>query len=200
MQLRSLYLAGALLAAVCTPGALRAQAIAATPFVGVYTHANSFDELRSNAGDILRFKRDGSLALGVNLELGPFRGSLAYASDATIEARDTPGVHGDIGDGQLLAATADIVVRPIPRMGGIQPYALLGGGVKRYDYSLNQNPASAFPSEDTDPALHLGLGADVMFGGLGLMVEFSDFISRGQAGNPTQHDGFGSLGLRLRLF
>ena len=43
-----------------------------------------------------------------------------------------------------------------------------------------------------------------MFGGVGIVGEVTDYVSKGQADasgdKPLQHDAYGLVGLRLRLF
>src|SRR5690606_12143775 len=126
-----------------------------------------------------RLDRSGTFGLGLNVELGWLRGSVAYATGASISEEGVDG--GDIGDGSVLAVAADVVVRPLPRL-LVQPYLLGGVGLKRQDFSyddegLGTNP---LPSDKTDFALHAGIGADVMLGRIGIMAEITDYITRNE--------------------
>ena len=203
----SVALAGASLLLASAAGALRAQSITLSPLVGVYTQANSVDQLRSNA-NALSIKRESALALGGNLDIGFLRASLNYVSGATVQQNGTTSFSssGEIGKGKILMGAADAVLRPIPRLIVLQPYALAGIGFKKFDYDTNQNLSSAFGSvkSNSTAAFHAGVGADLMFGGIGVMAEVTDYISKGQqdagASSQMQHDAYGLLGLKFRLF
>jgi hypothetical protein len=91
-------------------------------------------------------------------------------------------------------------VRPLPRL-LVQPYLLGGVGLKRQDFSftddgLGENP---LPSDRTDLALHVGIGADLMLGGVGIMAEVTDYVTRTEEKTFGQHDAFAFVGLRIRL-
>lgn len=190
-------LAGVALLLCGVAGGARAQGIAITPQIGAYTNASSFDELRSSA-DQIRVQRQAQLGLGVALELGHLRGSLSYVSGATLDDKGPEGLD-NVGDGKLLAAAVDYVLRPLPRIVTVQPYLLGGVGYKRADYSFNDDRFRIFDRTDSDLALHAGLGVDVMFGPIGVQAEVTDYISKGSNGASAQHDAFGTLGLRLHL-
>ncbi len=195
-------LGGAVLLLALGSGSARAQSITISPLVGVYTQANSLDQLRAQA-DTISIKRQSALALGANVELGFLRASLNYVSGATIQAKSGTSITGDLGKGQILMGAADAVLRPIPRIVIFQPYALAGIGFKKFDYDINQTSLGTVKSNST-AAFHAGLGADLMFGGLGVVAEVTDYISQGEpdaAGKKQlQHDAYGMLGLRFRLF
>ncbi len=204
MRTRGLtVLGGAALLLALGAGAAHAQSITISPLVGVYGQANSLDHLRSQADSIFNVKRESALALGANLELGFLRASLNYVSGATIQAKSGTSVTGDLGKGKILMGAADAVIRPIPRIVVFQPYALAGIGFKKFDYDINQTSLGTVKSNST-AAFHAGLGADLMFGGLGVVAEVTDYISQGEpdaAGKKQlQHDAYGMVGLRFRLF
>lgn len=187
-----------LVAALLVPAGAGAQEIHVTPLIGAYTQASDFEELRGDA-ETIRATRESALALGLNVELGALRASIAYASDATLQD-DGVENRDRIGTASLLAASADLVLRPIPRIFGVQPYALGGVGLKRAAYSYERDGfGDAFPEDDSDVGAHLGLGADFMFGRLGLTAEVSDYLTRSASGDWDQHDAFGMVGLRLRI-
>ena len=176
------------------PAAAHAQTI--TPQIGVYIPGNSVDSLRT-AAKTVRVQREGTLALGLNIDLGVLRGSIAYATAAKLN--DKTSTNTDVGKGKLIAAAADLVIRPIPRLIVIQPYLLAGAGVRRADYSYDTSGFDAFPKNDTDLALHAGVGADIMLGPVGVSAEVTDFISKDTADKWKQHDAFGFAGLRLKF-
>jgi hypothetical protein len=184
-----LFSAAAVLAvAVAVP--LRAQ-IAITPMLGGYVPASDVNQVRGSATDIAK-TREGTLALGVNVDLGPLRGSVAYASGTTIKNANK----ADIGKGSVLATTADFVIRPLPRI-LVQPYLVAGAGEKFYKY--NESTTLNSGGDDQDFALHAGFGADLNLGSIGVMAELTDFISKGADAKWNVHDAFLMVGLKLRL-
>jgi hypothetical protein len=179
------------------PNISAAQGFTVTPTLGVFIPASDLRELRETAAQA-RLERSGTLGLGLKVEAGWLRGSLAYATGATLTDRGVTN-RGEIGDGSVLAAAADVVMRPLPRV-VVQPYLLGGVGVKRQDYSYNDDQfGDIFPREKTDLALHLGIGADASLGGFGIMAEISDFVSRRPDDSFGQHDAFAMVGLTFRL-
>jgi len=180
-----------------TAGSAQAQ-LHITPSVGAYIPASDLRDLRSQA-DQTRLDREGTLGLGLNIEFGMLRGSIAYASGAKITDQGVSN-RENLGDGSVLAAAADIVLRPLPRL-LVQPYLLGGVGYKRLDYSYDDDGISTnpLPADNREFALHGGVGADLMFGSLGIMAEVTDFVSKDQNDKWGMHDAFVMVGLRLRL-
>jgi opacity protein-like surface antigen len=180
---------------LATPAAAQ---IYITPAAGVFIPASDLVDLEGQA-EATRLSRSGTLGLGVNLELGWLRGSVAYATGATISDEGVTG-EDEIGDGSVLAVAADLIVRPLPRL-LVQPYLLGGVGLKRQDFSYNDDGVGTnpLPSDKTDFALHAGLGADVMLGRIGIMAEVTDYITRNEDSTFGQHDAFAMVGLRVRL-
>jgi hypothetical protein len=178
------------------PAAQASGQIYITPAAGVFIPASDLEDLEGQA-EATRLSRSGTLGLGVNLELGWLRGSVAYATGATISDEGVTG-DDDIGDGSVLAVAADLILRPLPRL-LVQPYLLAGVGLKRQDYSYDGVGTNPLPDELTDFALHAGLGADVMLGRFGVMAEITDYITRNDDSTFGQHDAFAMVGLRVRL-
>jgi hypothetical protein len=183
-------------ATILSAAPLTAQ-IHVTPSIGTFIPATDLRDLRSEA-DQLRIRREGALGLGLNVDAGWLRGSLAYASGATLTESGVQN-RDDIGDGSVLAVAADIVFRPLPRIIA-QPYLLGGLGYKQQDYSYSRDGLSSpLSRESRDVALHVGIGADVMFGSFGIMAEITDYITRHDDASFGQHDAFAFVGLRVRL-
>jgi hypothetical protein len=176
-----------------------AQGIAVTPLVGVYIPGGSFGELRSGIQDT-EYRRKATLGLGANIDLGSLRVSAAYATGATISQDSGIGEDDEIGDGDVLSIAADLVLRPLPRLVIFQPYLFGGAGLKHQNYSFNDPLSVSTFKDESDLTLHIGLGADVMIGRLGLIAEISDFISQNNNDDWKTHDAFGMVGLKLRLF
>ena len=182
-------------AVVLSPATALAQ-LHVSPLVGIYIPASDLYSLRNEAQDV-SVQKEGTFAMGANLEFGMFRASVAYASGAQINERGVQN-RDNVGEGKLLAVAGDLVLRPLPRL-LVQPYLLLGAGVRRENYSYEDDGvANALPDEQSDFAFHGGIGADLMLGRIGIVAEVTDWITKNQS-DDFQHDAFGFVGLRLRL-
>jgi hypothetical protein len=183
------FLSGAALVAAIAPFA--ASQVTITPMAGGYIAASDVNQVSSGAQNLAR-SRDGTLSLGADVDFGSLRGSFAYASGTTIQNASRQA----IGKGSMFATTADLVLRPMPRI-FVQPYLIAGAGEKFYRYDQS---ASVFTGGDTKAfGLHGGVGADVMFGSLGVAGELTDFVSKGADDKWDVHDAFLMVGLKLRL-
>jgi len=182
------YTAAALL--VATASLAHAQ-VAITPMAGGYVPASDVNQVPGTAANIAK-TRDGTLSLGADLDLGAFRLSGAYATGTTIKNASRQ----DIGKGSVLATTADLVIRPLPRI-VVQPYLVAGAGEKFYKY--DQSPTLFSGGDRKAFAVHGGLGADVMLGSVGVVAELTDFVSKGADSKWDVHDAFLMAGLKLRL-
>jgi hypothetical protein len=168
--------------------------IAITPLVGGYIPGGSLKDVQAGAEQVA-VEREGTLALGVNLDLGLLRGSLAYASGTTIRNAQRE----DIGEGKVLAAAADVVLRPLPRL-LVQPYLLGGVGLKNLSYDKDDGIANALlPDDRSALSLHAGIGADVALGPIAIVAELTDFISRDANDKWNVHDAFLMAGIKLKL-
>jgi hypothetical protein len=182
------------------PAMSHAQGITVTPSIGVYIPASDVYQLRDDAQQIFNVDKEGTLALGLNVQLGMLRGSIAYASGAQLNERGVQNREA-VGEGKLLTVAGDVVLRPIPRLIIVQPYLIAGAGLRREDYSYaDDGVANALPSDQSDFGLHAGIGADVMLGKIGLVAEFTDFITKDEADDWAQHDAFAFVGLKLKVF
>jgi hypothetical protein len=177
-----------LLAAAAGPAGAQTLSVVA----GAYVPASDFYEIRQGAQTVAA-AREAALAVGVNLERGLLRASLAWATGATLTEEGVEN-GADIGDGSVLAGTLGVVVRPVPRI-VVQPYALAGVGAKRQTFSL----ADVGARSATDLTLQIGIGADLVLGPLGLVLEVTDYISRRPESGGGQHDAFVLAGIRFRL-
>jgi hypothetical protein len=184
--------------ALLAPAAAQAQGISVTPHAGVYIPASDLYQLRDDAS-ALTVDKEGTFAFGLNVEFGMLRGTLAYASGAQLNERGVQN-QDNVGEGKLLAVAGDIVLRPIPRLIIVQPYILAGAGLRQENYSYESGTGGAFPQDQSDFALHAGIGADIMLGRIGVVAEFSDFITKDDEDKWNQHDAFATVGLKLRLF
>ena len=186
-------------AGLLIPAVSHAQGITVTPSIGVYVPASDLYQLRDETQQ-LTVDKEGTFALGANIELGMFRGTIAYASGAQLNERGVQN-RESVGEGKLLAVAGDVVLRPIPRLIIVQPYLIAGAGLRREDYSYDDDGVSdALPKDQSDFALHAGVGADVMLGRIGIVAEFTDFITQDEGDKWDQHDAFAFVGLKLKLF
>lgn len=177
--------------ALSAPAAAGAQ-VALTPLVGGYIPASNVNQVTGSAQNIAK-TRDGTLALGLNLDLASmFRVSALYASGTTLKNANRQ----DIGKGKVGAVAGDLVIRPLPRI-LVQPYIVAGAGEKFYKYDQSTTLASGGDKQSF--ALHGGLGADLMLGPIGAVAELTDFVSKGADDKWNVHDAFLMLGLKLRL-
>ena len=175
-----------------------AQLLEVNPRVGLYAPLTDLGDAGSTASAIFA-ERSGALALGLGVELGflPIRANLDYVTGAEVNEQ---GV-GEATDATMLAVSADFIFRPLPRLIIIEPYLFAGAGLRQYDF----DPADPNVSEledASDPAIHLGGGAELMLGPLNLNAEIGDYISWYEIQNDEtdmQHDLFVSIGLVLGL-
>jgi hypothetical protein len=193
-QVRSAFAAAGLVAALSAfmlpLPALHAQ-IAITPLFGGYVPAGNLNDITGSAQNVAK-TRDGTLSLGLNLDLGPLRGSVAYASGTTLKNASRQ----DIGKGNVVAAAADLVIRPIPRI-LVQPYLIAGAGQKWMKY--DSSPTLVSGGDTRTFALHGGFGADLMLGSLGVAAELTDFLSKNSDDKWKVNDAFLMVGLRFAM-
>lgn len=183
----SRYLAAlALIAAIPAAGHAQLSILA-----GGYVPGSSVHQVTSGAQTVAE-KRQGTLSLGANLDLGPFRVSGAYASGTTIQNANRQ----DVGKGNVLGLAGDLVIRPLPRL-LVQPYLLGGAGQTFYKY--DQNATFTDNTTRRQFAWHGGVGADVKLGGLGVMAELTDFVSKDAADKWNVHDAFFMVGVKLGM-
>lgn len=190
----SVGLAAAVGLLLAAPALASGQGI--TVLGGAYVPASSLADLEGEA-ERVRVDREGSLALGLNLDLGSLRGTVRYATEATLSERGVDDTSG-IESGTLLAAAVDYVARPLPRLLGLQPYVLGGVGLKRMGYSYAEEGATnPFPESERQFAVHFGAGVDLRLAGIGIVIEADDFVGFDDGFGP--HDAFIMAGIRLGL-
>jgi hypothetical protein len=165
--------------------------VSITPLIGGYVPASNVNQVPGDGLNIAK-TRDGTLSLGGDIDFGMFRATVAYASGTTIKNVNKD----DIGKGSVLATTADVVIRPLPRI-LVQPYIVAGGGEKFYKYDTS--PTLLSGGNRNAFALHGGLGADMMLGSVGVAAELTDFLSKGADDKWNVHDAFLMAGLKFRL-
>jgi hypothetical protein len=196
--------------AILALGAVPAAAQIVVPKIGLYAPASGLGEAVAAGQDVAR-ERAGSLAIGLGLELGlpvlPFgvRGNLEFATGSTVTAEGT--TTQPEAESTLLVLVADAVFRPLPRLVLVQPYLLVGGGLKRHEFQVQDlapQDRQLFPPDQSNPTFHIGTGLDFALGPLGALVEVSDYISRIESETAgerrRQNDIFVMIGLRVSMF
>jgi hypothetical protein len=192
-------------AAVLLLGVRPAEAqIRLIPQVGIYT---PFGELPSPGAGADALQKDGTLAFGAALEIGTpdavsFRINALHATDSEVPHTDL-GCDDDCARSTVSAGTATLVLR-LPNLVLVQPYVLAGGGVKRYDFELDDlenEGVAAVLSDQNQLTGHLGAGVELNLGLLRLVGEVSDLVSQfdtegdvGESGD-LQHDVYFTVGL-----
>jgi len=196
----------AVLACALLPRSSAAQ-IRLIPQVGLY---NQFSDLPSVGTGFQDVKKKASLAYGGALELGKpdkvsFRVNVLHASDSEVPVGSVGCSGTDCARSTLTSATATLALRPIPNLIIVQPYALAGGGVKRYDYTkqdFQQEGLRSLFNDQNQLTGHLGVGAEVNLGLVRVVGEVADLVSKYDNGQNTssssdqlQNDMFMTVGL-----
>jgi hypothetical protein len=175
------------------------------PQIGLYT---PFAELPSAQAGADELKKDGTFAFGAALELGTpdavsFRVNVLHATDSDVPVTDI-GCDQDCARSSVSTATATLALRPLPNLVVVQPFLLLGGGVKRYDFTredLSNEGLEAILNDQNQLTGHLGLGAELNLGLLRVVGEVSDLVSQFDVegdlfeSDDLQHDVYFTVGL-----
>lgn len=197
---------GTLLLASLHPPEAGAQ-IRVVPRVGLYVPANGVGRVSTTDGVRDLRRRPPSLGLGGDLELGPpdrtsFRLSALYGTAADVPVAGV-GCEAEACGGRsaLVTVTGSVALRPLPARRLIQPYLLLGGGVKRYAFEFAGG--SGIPEGLVEAAIagQIGVGMEWTLGILRGVVQLSDLVGgsvvRAEGEGGIQHDLFVTLGLTL---
>jgi hypothetical protein len=185
---RSALLALAILA---LPAAASAQ-FGFIPRAGIYIPAGEFAEIDDAIEGTIEVDKEAAFALGATVEISRLYFSVDYVTGSQLSS-DGLDDGDDLGNGSLVALAGGFFFRPgIPF---IQPHVRLGAGVKRQNYSFDDEGLDIdFPDNDTDFALHGAIGLSLMLGGLGVSAELADYVT---ADGFEPNDLILSLGLRL---
>jgi hypothetical protein len=175
-------------ALVVLPAAASAQ-IGVTPRFGIHIPAGEFGEFE-DATDTIELEKEASLTLGATLDLGRFYAGFDYVTGATLTEDGVDG-EDEVGNGSLAAAAAGF--RFSLGLPLIQPHVRLGAGVKRLDFSFDDDPLDEIDDE-TQVALHGAIGATLGLGGLGITAELADYVT---VDGFEPNDFMLTLGLRL---
>lgn len=162
------------------------------PQVGAYSPLAELGEIRDNGETVIGAgRRSSTLAWGLGLEAGPgqegtsFRLHVGYGTNSEIPVWGLE-CEGCSARSTLLTANAAAVLRPIPRLVLVQPYFVLGAGVKRYGFETRDMEGERWRDllrDQTRPAGQLGVGVEASLLGLRTQWELNGFISRFQEGS-----------------
>lgn len=189
MRARTLVCALVVTGSLCGVGARGAAAQSSfrlLPSVGLYVPVSDIGQIQhANVEGVVEFGRaQSTLAFGLAGEFGSDEGASARLNLGYATASDIPiggvGCETCSARNTLLLATLTIVLRPIPEVIGIQPYALLGGGIKRYNFDLKnfqEDGLGGALADQTQGAAQLGVGTDVNLLGLGLFTEVNAYFN-----------------------
>jgi len=165
------------------------------PAVGAYAPLSDLGEVRDQGGVtfVEAGKRVSTLALGAGVEIGPIRGlanlraEAAYATASNVPLRSMGCPECGLRS-TLLVGSASLVLRPFMDLMVAQPYLVLGGGVKRYDFDLREmtDPGGGdYFRDQTRPSLQVGGGVQFHLGALRPRLEVSAHFSRFEPGREN---------------
>ncbi len=173
--------------ALLLPASAEAQ-FRVLPSVGLYAPLADLGEVRDSGGQVIvdAGRQNASLAFGLAVERGDPQGfasirvGLGYGTSAEVPV-DAVGCQDCELRATLLTATAAAVLRPIPRLGPVQPFLVAGAGIKRYGFDRDDLQTDGFLEgfrDQSRPALQLGTGVQFTLGGFRPIVELSAQLSR----------------------
>ena len=194
------------LAAAGPAGAL-AQGLRIAPSVGMYAPRSQLGDIQGPAGLVDFGKKESTLAYGLSLDLGrsdrpvAFRFGVVYAGRSDVPI-DGVGCTNCQLRSTLLAASAGLVVQPLPSVPVLRPYALLGAGAKLYNFDPDTFTGELV-EDQAQFVGHFGLGARLFPGAaLAFFAELSDYVSGFEfvdGDGDLQHDLFFLVGVTLGL-
>ena len=193
-----------LLGALLLPSSSGAQ-LRIIPQVGLYASVTDLGTVETVEGARNVGEQETSLSYGLTLESASdsplsLRVTGLYGSDSEVPVNGI-GCTGTTCDlrSTLLGVSAGAVFRPLPPGSPLRPYALVGGGLKRYDFEFSSDSQlrDAFGDESVATWV-LGLGFDWDLGILNGNFELADYISDSVLKDgDRQHDFFLTLGIIL---
>lgn len=192
----------AILVALLVVPHLRAQtSVRLLPQVGAYSPLSELGEVREDGETLISAgRRSSSLAWGLGLEVGPatsgtsFRGHLGYGTNSEIPVGgfECPACSAR---STLVTGGVAAVFRPIPRLVLVQPYFLLGAGLKRYDFDVRNADGDSWRRlfrDQTRPSGQLGVGLEASILGFRTQWELNGYVSRYRGGDSNgSSDGSG---------
>ncbi len=196
------FLTTLFLGALLLPATAEAQ-FRIIPQVGLYASVSDLGTVDSADGIRNVGEQETSFAYGLTLEFSSdnllgLRLTGLYGSDSEVPVGGI-GCEGSACDlrSTLLGVSASAVLRPFGPGSPLRPYALAGGGIKRYDFEFSSDSQleDAF-GDESKATLVFGVGFDWNLGILGGNLEVADYVSGSvlEEGD-RQHDIFLTVGL-----
>lgn len=197
---------------VSAPGELEAQRAELIPQIGFFSPLASLGTAEDEGGISFDLgERERGFAYGLAVQFGGIvpvgvRGSVLFGTGSDVPVTGPGCPEGECTlENNLRLLTGALIIRPFPTLVVIRPYALAGGGWKRYGFdeaeaeALGLDPAL---EDHTHTAWQIGLGTELGLGAAAVVVELNDFISGFDVADDlgegkTQHDIFLTVGLRL---
>lgn len=171
------------------------------PQFGAYTPMGQLGQFRDQGDPVFKAgRRASTLAWGLALEAGPAREGtsirlgVGHGTNSSIPFWSD--CDGCAARSTITTAGVAAVFRPIPRIVLFQPYFLAGAGIKRYNLEFegfDDDFWDEVVEDQTQPALHLGLGTEVSLLGLRTQWELGGHLSRvrtGVEGSASEDSAF----------
>jgi hypothetical protein len=160
------------------------------PQIGLYSPLTELTRVTDGGETLFEAgKKSATLGIGLAVELGGMRGQLNYATASNVSIG---GVGCEACDARstLLTATVGLVLHPLPQILFFRPNAILGVGVKRYDFHPGQlvddEDWSAVLKDQTQFAGQIGLGLEFEALGLEPQLELTAYLSRFEPGEVPE--------------
>lgn len=191
-SVRPLLLALAL--AVAVPCLASAQ-VRIVPQVGLWA---PLSDLPSAEDAVEVGERESSLAFGLAAELGSLRVGILHGTGSEVPVSGVGCT--ECPTSTVTTLTGAFLLRP-GSLPVVNPYVLLGAGVRRLDFDredLEEEQFDAIFSDQNDLAGQVGVGVDLNLPIMDLRVELSDVVSRLTSPDDEseiQHDLFLMLGV-----
>ncbi len=174
------------------------------PSIGMYVPVSDLGAIQGVDGAIDLGKKEASRAYGLALEWGAgrivsLRGNVAYATDSGVPISGV-GCATCASRSTMLALTGGVVFRPI-RLLFVEPYVVLGTGLKRYDFSSTdfENGFDVVLKDRNERTYVFGVGGELNLGVMSGIIEISDYFSDYDsglgAGPERRHDFIVSIGI-----
>lgn len=199
---------GALLGVVLLAGfasKASAQGFRVRPWIGMYAPTADLGSVQA-----IEFgEKESTLAYGATLDFGQanspigFRFDAAYATDSDVPIEGVGCQNCELRSTVLTAAGA-FVIRPLPMLPVVRPYAVAGAGAKWYEFDFDDT-LDEIVSDQTKFTALAGLGLTFFPDSpISLFAELTDYISGFEfddddAESDTQHDLFFKAGLSIGI-
>lgn len=197
-----------------------------SPIVGWYLPTQ--DLVRATENSDVGLRTDASPLVGASVEstvpgtaIG-IRGQLLYAPNSGISTTRFEGFQpcgnncsravyqtDPLASGTVLVGVADALIG-LPGIGPVRPYAVVGGGARRYSFNrqeLGDDFSQTLSDRDARFVAHIGAGVATAIGPVELTAEAGDYFGHYHTSNAEglstvrmQHDVGVTIGLRWAVY